>query len=272
MDALYIVTVYVVLDDSLKAMGYQDDSRAHISTAEVLTVAVIAARYFNNHHERALCILHMIGAIPPLSISRFNRRLHRAVPVLEQVLRGLSQQRPPQAVYIIDTLPLPVCHRVRADRCTKLRGKHFLGRCSAKRQWFYGLRLHWVCDQAGFPIAFDLLPAATHELLPTPYLLAELPPNSCVLGDGAYLSAPMATLLWESGAIGLIAKRHARLRLANTTHELTLLHTYRPVIETAHSLLEKMSVQRLQARTLSGFTLKVLASLLALACNHLVPH
>src|SRR5688572_29563907 len=120
MNALYIVTVYVVLDDSLKTMGYHDDCRAQISTAEVLTVAVIAARYFNNHHERALCILQLIGAIPSLSVSRFNRRLHQAARLLEETLGWLSQQRPPQTLYIIDTFPLPVCRKVRAERCTKL--------------------------------------------------------------------------------------------------------------------------------------------------------
>jgi hypothetical protein len=160
---------------------------------------------------------------------------------------------------------------VRADECSKLRGKHYLGRCSAKREWFYGLRLHWVCDQYGFPIAFDLLPAATHELLPTPYLLADLPPHSLVLGDGAYLSAPLAHLLQHTGSIFLIVKRHARLKRPNSPAELTLLHAYRPVIETAHSLLEKMGLQRLQTRSLPGFILKVVAALFALACNHLLP-
>lgn len=47
----YIVTVYVVIDDMLKAIHYQDDCRSHLSAAEVLTVAVVAAKSFQNHHE-----------------------------------------------------------------------------------------------------------------------------------------------------------------------------------------------------------------------------
>lgn len=46
MNDNYIVTVYVVIDDLLQAMNYQDDVRAHSSAAEVLTVAVLAAKYF----------------------------------------------------------------------------------------------------------------------------------------------------------------------------------------------------------------------------------
>ncbi|MBK9124480.1 MAG: hypothetical protein IPM16_15380 [Chloroflexi bacterium] len=64
MDETYIVTAYVVLDDVLKVMNYRDDVRATVSAAEVLTVAVVAARYFQNHHERALCVLQRIGALP----------------------------------------------------------------------------------------------------------------------------------------------------------------------------------------------------------------
>ncbi|MEQ8671735.1 MAG: hypothetical protein RLP44_21570 [Aggregatilineales bacterium] len=57
MNDTYIVTVYCLIEDLLKAYGYQDDCRATVSAAEVLTVAIISAKYFQNHHERALCIL-----------------------------------------------------------------------------------------------------------------------------------------------------------------------------------------------------------------------
>jgi hypothetical protein len=51
----YIVPVYVMIDDVLRLMNYQDDVQARVSAAEVLTVAVVAAKFFQNHHERALC-------------------------------------------------------------------------------------------------------------------------------------------------------------------------------------------------------------------------
>ncbi|MEQ8675282.1 MAG: hypothetical protein RLP44_08365 [Aggregatilineales bacterium] len=76
MNDKYIITVYCLIEDLLKAYGYRDDLRATVSAAEVLTVAVISAKYFQNHHKRALCVLVKLGDIPPLSVSRFNRRLH----------------------------------------------------------------------------------------------------------------------------------------------------------------------------------------------------
>src|SRR3954451_16989435 len=76
MNDTYIVMTFVVLDDVLKAYAYQEDSRAQSSAAEVLTVAVVAAKYFQKHHERALVLLRQLGYVRRLSIARFNRRLH----------------------------------------------------------------------------------------------------------------------------------------------------------------------------------------------------
>ena len=50
----YIVPVYIMIDDVLRLMNYQDDVRTTVGAAEVLTVAVVAARFFQTHHERAL--------------------------------------------------------------------------------------------------------------------------------------------------------------------------------------------------------------------------
>jgi hypothetical protein len=53
--------VFVILDELCAKGGPHDHKLAHVSDAEVLTVAVVAARYFQNHHERALLILRELG-------------------------------------------------------------------------------------------------------------------------------------------------------------------------------------------------------------------
>ena len=75
-DAL-IVTIYVVIDETMKTLGHQSHSLAALSDAEVLTVAVVAAHAFGNHQRRALDMLYYRGYLTTrLSPSRFNRRLH----------------------------------------------------------------------------------------------------------------------------------------------------------------------------------------------------
>ena len=76
MNDTYIITSYEVIDDLLKAWDFQEDCRASGHAGEILTVAVMAAKYLQNHHECALCILIRLGYVTRLSVSRFNRRLH----------------------------------------------------------------------------------------------------------------------------------------------------------------------------------------------------
>ncbi|HEX3054307.1 MAG TPA: hypothetical protein VHP83_26865, partial [Aggregatilineaceae bacterium] len=91
MNDTYLVTVYVVIDDLLKAMNYEDDCRSQVSAAQVLTVAVIAAKSFQNHHEQALSVLGRLGYVPRFSVSRFNRRLHALAEILSYVLVLVSE-------------------------------------------------------------------------------------------------------------------------------------------------------------------------------------
>ena len=48
-----IVATYMVSDDLLKQAGHSSQVLARMSDAEVLWVAIMAALYFQNHHERA---------------------------------------------------------------------------------------------------------------------------------------------------------------------------------------------------------------------------
>jgi hypothetical protein len=45
---------------------------------------MVAAKYFQNHHERALVVMQGLGYLPKLSLSRFNRRLHELIILLGQ--------------------------------------------------------------------------------------------------------------------------------------------------------------------------------------------
>lgn len=269
MDDTYIVTSYCVIEDSLKAYGYQDDKRAKVSAAEVLIVAVIAAKYFQNHHERALYVLVGMGDIPHLSVSRFNRRLHALSTWLYGLVTLIGELFAQGEVFIIDSMPLPVCKRVRARRCRKVRGAAYCGYCAAKKEQFFGWRLHLICTQAGIPVTFDLLPAALHDLTPIHELAFALPAGAAIFGDKGYVSAADALTIFEETGVRLVSIRRKNMR-PNTWADDFDLRLYRSRIETIYSQLENMGIQRLHARTNTGFDLKAWASLLALAFTNIL--
>src|SRR5947199_34417 len=128
MDDDFIVTAFVVIDKTMAALGHRDDVRAGASDAEVLTVAVVAAKYFQNHLARALGVMRLGRYLSgPLSVSRFNRRLHRLADWLELAVETLGALFAAGEVFLIDSMPVPVCHRARARRCRKLSGRDFCG-------------------------------------------------------------------------------------------------------------------------------------------------
>lgn len=265
MDDTTIVAVYVVLDDLLRAVGHRSHPLAPVTDAEVLTVAVVAACRFGNHHERALCVLRGMGYIPhALSVSRFNRRAHALVAHLAFVFDALAAVFAQGTAFVVDSLPVPACRYVRGGRCRKVTGKAFVGHCVAKQERFFGWRLHLLCDVRGVPVAFDLLPASLHDLTPIYELTAHLPAGSWVYGDKGYNSADDEAWLDGEWGIRLIPKRRKNM-LPNTPEEWAGLCQHRQRIETVNSQLEAWGVERLHARTAAGVHLKVLASLVALA-------
>jgi hypothetical protein len=271
MNDTYIVTSYVIIDDILKAWDFQDDCRASGYASEILTVAVVAAKYFQNHHERALCILLRLGYITPLSISRFNRRLHKLHDWLYGIVSLVSSVWTQAEVFIIDSLPLPVCKRARASRCKKVRGKAFCGYCAAKKEKFFGWRLHMICTQDGIPVSFDLLPAAHHDLTPVHELTVSLPDGATVLGDKGYLSDPVASSILAATGVRLVAIRRKNMSPLAWADDYDM-RLYRRRIETAYSQMQAMGIQHLHARTNLGFELKVWSSVLALTFTNLIPN
>jgi hypothetical protein len=128
MDATWIITAFVVIDTLMEHLGHRSDVRAQVPDSEILTIAVVAAKYVGNHHERAVQIMHGCGYLSGrISVSRFNRRLHQLADWMVWIPDVLGEVFTTGDVFIIDSLPLPVCRRVRARRCRKVRGREFCG-------------------------------------------------------------------------------------------------------------------------------------------------
>ena len=269
MDDIHIIATFTIIADVLAALGHRDHVLVQAADSEVLLVAVIAATYFQNHHERALSVLKALHYLSgPLSISRFNRRLHRLadwLPLLAEVLGRCFEQT---GCLIIDSLPVPVCRRVRARRCRKVRGAEYCGYCAAKKEKFFGWRLHLVCTAAGIPVRYSLLPAAYHDLTPIHELLWELPGGVWVVGDKAYNSAADEQSLRRTTGVRLVPLRRANMA-PNSWAERQALEEHRHTIETLNSQAEKMGLERLYARTNAGLDLKVAASVIALVVSNL---
>jgi hypothetical protein len=97
----------------------------------------------------------------------------------------------------------------------------------------------------------------------------DLAPGARLFGDKAYNSAADEASILAETAVRLMPIRKANMAPHSWFLDEVELRIYRHTIETVNSQWEKMGVERLYARTNTGFDLKVHASLIALACTNL---
>ena len=146
-----------------------------------------------------------------------------------------------------------------------MRGAEYCGYCAAKKEKFFGWRLHLIVTPGGIPVSFDLLPASFHDLTPVHELMERLPSGALVYADKGYNSAEDEA--WIEGETGIqVGPRRKENRAPKTLAETVGWERYRGRIETVNSQLEAGGVQVLHARTHEGWLGKVLASLFALFC------
>ena len=116
--------------------------------------------------------MHLAPEPAAACASRLNRRLQALADWLALLTETLGELfargQATVADFVIDSMPVPVCRRV--------RGRISCGHCAAKKEPFFGWRLHLVCTTGGIPVAFRLLPASCHDLTPVHALTAGLPP------------------------------------------------------------------------------------------------
>ena len=270
MTAEHIIGIDVVIDETMQALGHTSHRLAGASDAEALTVAVVAAAFFGNHHARALAVLYATGYLSrTLSTSHFSRRVHALADWLALLLDVLGDlfARGQAAIcdFVIDSMPVPMCKRARARRCRTVRGRAYCGYCPAKKEKFFGWRLHLVCTTGGLPIAFTLLPGPFHDLTPIHELTVGLPEGAWVYGDKGDNSAPDKAVIRATGG-GVLVPLHKDNLTPNMRAEQCGLHTFRLTIETLNSQLTAMGIAHLHVRSVAGLEIKVHASLFALAC------
>jgi len=103
-----------------------------------------------------------------ISVARVHRRLPQRADWMGWILEGLGEVVTTGDGFSIDSLPAPVCRRACARRWRTVRGRACCGSCAAKRETFFGWRVHLVCRPDGVPVRVQMLPAGMHDLTTPP--------------------------------------------------------------------------------------------------------
>ena len=175
-----IILIYCICDDFLSAFGLNDNKQCRMTSAEILTVAIVSALFFNGNFSRTRLILKHDGYIPNmLSESRLNRRLHEIdLCVWQSIFHAISEvfhKNNQSLEYLVDSMPIEVCMNVRSYRCKLLTGKEFIGFCKAKKKFYYGFKIHMITTHDGKPIEFIITPASMADITAFKLMEIDLP-------------------------------------------------------------------------------------------------
>lgn len=275
-----LVAIYCLIDDMLQAKGHREPPQRRVSDAEVMTIALCAARFFKGNFAAARLFLCEHGYIPVmLSKSQFSRRLHRLTDRFEELFHALAaffkkQEDKHDRLYLIDSFPVTVCDNIRIKRCRIYPEKRtegaFRGYIASKRRYFYGLKVFLMTTREGHPVEVFFTPGSASDTGHLKQYGFDLAEGATVYADKAFNEYKTEDLLAEAEEIELLPLRKKNSKRKVAAHVEYLQHTYRKRIETAISVIEQLLPKTIHAVTARGFELKVFLFVLAFSIDGLL--
>lgn len=258
------VAMYCFLDDLLTttrpAWARPADKRRRLSDAQVLTTALVAARYFGGNLGLGQRYMEQHWGQKSLDKSGFNRQLHALADTLAglfttfgQLLKDLHTE----ARYVIDSFPVAVCHNTRIPRCKLLTGKIYHGRCASKRSWFYGFKVQVVATTDGIPVDYYVHAGREADQTGLRALAPDLPAGSVLYTDAGYTDYVGEDLFEEATGNRQQTARKKNSHRPHEPHENFLIQHFRKSIETCFSQLTARFPKQIHAVTAQGFVLKI---------------
>ena len=207
-----IITIFCICDDYLNAIGYKDDSQSTMKSSEVMTTALVAAKFFSGNYERSRVFLADHGYIKNmLSKSQLNRRLRAIDPIVWQrlfhLIATIFKKSNVANEYTTDTFPVPVCHNIRISRSSIYKEEKYRGYCASKKQYFFGLKVALIATTDFKPVEFIFSPGSFHDSTISKDLEFDLPEGATVYGDNAFADEWFEDVLRDSSRINPLFDR-----------------------------------------------------------------
>jgi hypothetical protein len=273
-----VIEIYSLADDFCKVFSsqlkkyqleapkttrsYHRDPR--LSDAEVITILVLfhlmGYRCLKHFYTQYVC-KHMTDMFPDtVSYSRFVT-LEKSVILpltifIKEVLLGKCT-----GITFVDSTPLRVCKPQRIHSHKVFRGLASRGYCSVG--WFFGFKLHLICNERGELLNFVFTPANIDDREPLDYAAFMKNVKGKLVGDKGYISQKLFERLFVDG-IQLITKIKKNMKNSMMSAYDKILLRKRAIIETINDELKNICyIEHSRHRSLYGFIANMLAALAA---------
>lgn len=269
----FTVAIYCFLDDFMKISHPKEDVKRKMNNAEILTTAIISARYFSGNYVRGRYYMkHYQGCLVP-DKSNFNRQLHKLAQVLGYILVSLGQsikQLNTSSEYMMDSFPVAVCKNIRIRRCKLLKGEAYRGYNASKREYFYGFKVQLIATADGIPTDYFIVAGSVHDSTALNAMHLDLPPGSSIYADSAYTDYELEDYFKELEQINLLVERKSNSTRPDSPAMRFIKKYMRKRIETTFSEILNLFPRKIHAVTPQGFLLKVVLFIAAYTFERLV--
>ncbi len=250
---LDLVTLYCILDDYLALFSPKRVGRKpSLSLSEIGTIVVLQCKY----EIKTLKALHLLlkekyGSDFTLpEYANFVNLMNKYAPYLLQSIHTLLQLVSKEdVVCFVDSTSLPVC---KIYRWTKHRtAKSISSRGVSSLGWFYGMKLHIICNKQGELLSFRFTTGSVNDRTPLKEFLKEM--KKClVVGDAGYLGQELIQAAWINQNHILTTVRKNMKTLA--THWQQKMMNKRSRVETVFGeLKERYGLVTSLPRSINGY-------------------
>lgn len=269
----FTIAIYCFVDDYLKIGHPKEGFRRKSSDSQIITTALVAARYFGGNYVRARFYLREVHGFQFPHKSNFNRHLHRLAPIISSIFFAFGQflkQFNTAKEYLIDSFPVSVCRNIRIKRCKLLDNEAFRGYNTSKREYFYGFKIQVITTAQGIPVEFFICAGSYHDITAFKSMNIDLPCGSQLYADSAYTDYELEDYYKELEQIQLMVERKSNSKRTESFALKTYKKHMRRRIETTFSEITALFPRKIHAVTIQGFILKVVLFIFAYSLNRAI--
>ncbi len=251
---------YTLKSDNKRA--YHRDST--MSKSEIMLIMIwfhdSGYRCLKHFYVEKVC-KHLRHLFPKVvSYNRFvELEKQVAVPLalfIKKVLLGKCT-----GISFVDSTPLRVCRNQRIHIHKVFKGIAQRGKCSMG--WFFGFKLHLICNEKGEVLNFIITPGDVDDRKPLEYKAFVEFIYGKLVGDKGYIGKNLFQRLFVDG-IQLITKLKSNMKGALMSVSDKLLLRKRAIIETVNDELKNIAqVEHSRHRSFENFIVNMLGAIAA---------
>lgn len=251
---------YTLKSDNKRA--YHRDST--MSKSEIMLIMILfhdsGYRCLKHFYVEKVC-KHLRHLFPKVvSYNRFvELEKQVAVPLalfIKKVLLGKCT-----GISFVDSTPLRVCRNQRIHIHKVFKGIAQRGKCSMG--WFFGFKLHLICNEKGEVLNFIITPGDVDDRKPLEYKAFVEFFYGKLVGDKGYIGKNLFQRLFVDG-IQLITKLKSNMKGALMSVSDKLLLRKRAIIETVNDELKNIAqVEHSRHRSFENFIVNMLGAIAA---------